>query len=99
MHESVAYYWRNNGFNLTEDGYPQEDGYRVFLGFSQYQTRVGFGKEPIIATTMNSVKPCYGTDRNRLVVGDAQNRALISFPLEREAELLKCPEFDWRNNV
>ena len=70
VHESMAPYLRTNGFTITTVGYPQEGGIQTLIAFSKITTRQEVGQEPIISTHMNSMTPCYGTSKERLVIGE-----------------------------
>ena len=97
VHETIKPYLEANGFTVTSVGYPQMGGYQTFIAFSKTTTRQEVTQEPVISTAMNSIKPCYGTDRERLVLGE-NGFNLIQFPLEQEDPLIRCPHYDWRRS-
>ena len=96
IHEGIASYLIKNGFKVTSLGFKDQAGaFQTYLAFSKYTSRREVGLEPIISTAINSVKPCYGTDRERLVLGD-QGADLIRFPIEKEEPLVDCPFNIWK---
>ena len=85
---------------MSEIGYPQNGGlYNTHIAFSKTNRRLEVGAQPVISTSINTVQPCYGPDRERLVVGDEGGFYMINFPIEKEDPLTKCPLYDWRRNL
>ena len=68
------------------------------IAFSRLATRVEVGQDPVISTHLNTVKPCFGPDRDRLVLGTGGSD-LIKFPIENEDPIENCPTFDWRQTT
>mmetsp|Transcript_42405 Transcript_42405/g.55914 ORF Transcript_42405/g.55914 Transcript_42405/m.55914 type:complete len:154 (-) Transcript_42405:1785-2246(-) len=97
VHETIKPYLEANGFTVTDVGYPQQGDYQTFIAYSKTTTRQEVGQEPVISTSINSVKPCYGVDKERVVLGD-NGFDLISFPLEKEEPLQRCPHYEWRRS-
>ena len=55
---------------------------------------------PIISTEINIEIPCFGPDKDRLVVGRAESyfnaNFTGTFPYENENPISTCPEYEWR---
>lgn len=66
-------------FKVTEVGYPQDDGSSKFIVFSQFMSRQDVGQEPIISTSINTAKPCYGPFHDNLVL----NKTIV-LPFDKE---------------
>ena len=62
--------WRDNGYQITEKGYPTSAESVAKIAFSKTTSRIaGDGpKEPIIHFTMNTFIPCMGYDYERLML-------------------------------
>lgn len=98
IHEDNSPFFEANGFQVTEGGYYQEEGdYSTKVAFSKKNARVGIGHEPIISTALNTVSPCFGAERDALVLGE-KGIELLTFPLEKEFFLEQCKVEDWRKN-
>ena len=71
VHEDLIPYLRANGFELTEEGFVQEGGYATHIAFSRVTTRTDSRQEPIMSTVINTVQPCYGPEKETIVLSEA----------------------------
>ena len=55
-------------FKITEKGYPNKDEKKTFIAFSKTLTRENESYAPIISSAINTGLPCYGPDKDRLIV-------------------------------
>lgn len=64
--------------------------------FSKNVAREGISLEPIIGSAISSTGqlPCFGTDKNKFVVGDSKLQ-LTTIAAEKETALAACPFYDW----
>ena len=83
VHQELIPHLTAHGYQVTEDGYQQDGGFKTHIAFSKSIKRKEVSHEPIISTALNSVVPCYGTERESLVLGD-KGLELIKFPIEKE---------------
>ena len=56
---------------MTEEGILQPDGLKVHMVFSKQFNRDVFSQPPIVGTEVNIDIPCFGPERESLVVGKA----------------------------
>lgn len=53
---------------------------------------------PIIKAGMWTTQPCYGFDKDRLVL-DIEQLMNLQFSVEKESPLEMCPDYEWRNRT
>ena len=97
VHETEIDSVKQLGYTVTEKGFPQADGSLSHLAFSKEARGYEFSQSPIIGTELNTQVPCFGPDRERLVIGK-ENLELVEFPIENEDPIGLCPEYDWKLN-
>lgn len=69
---------------MTEGSYYHAEGdYNTKFAFSKSRARIEATYEPIISTTLNTLAPCYGEERDALILGETGIERL-TFPLEKE---------------
>mmetsp|Transcript_10651 Transcript_10651/g.13184 ORF Transcript_10651/g.13184 Transcript_10651/m.13184 type:complete len:173 (+) Transcript_10651:358-876(+) len=72
---------------------------KAFLAFSTQTSRADVGMEPILDAVLNTVKPCYGGDKDALIRGRGRKPETFGFDLGLEFSTLEsCPTFDWRRS-
>lgn len=63
--------WKSKGFEVTRKGFldTTEEGSSNHIAFSKNQTRNGTDvKDPIISTVMNTREPCFGPEKDGLIL-------------------------------
>ena len=109
--ESMDYY-KKLGYQVTSKGWlssqestnsqESDDSYLTYLAFSKVKARVEVGYSAVISTTINTQEPCYGQDRDRLLLLKTRENVSqihdITIPIERDTPLSECPEYEWRLN-
>ena len=57
------------------------------------------GLSPIVETVMTNVMPpCYGDQKEKIVLPEEVQKEQLSFTIEKEEPLTSCPVYQWRLN-